>query len=382
MNLQPLKDFLDNYLPAIGVPGSDTVIYKDHEEIFRHTSGYDSLSRRTPMRRDLIYNIYSCSKLATAVAALQLIEQGKLLVTDPVYEYLPEFKSLTVKVRNGKGEVIGVRPAEKTMLIQHLLTMTSGMDYNTHSKSIEREIAATNGKAPTVAMCRAMANEPLEFDPGEGYYYSLSLDVMAAVVEVISGKRFGDYMAENIFLPIGMKDTGYHPDPTKNDRFAAHYLFDPNTKSGTEIPFERCHCRFGPEYDSGGGGIVSTVDDYILFFDALANGGVAKNGHRILSSRSIDLMRANALDPMQNKTFATLWNSGYGYGYGVRTNIDPHPYGNLTPKGAFGWDGYKLCVAHADPENRLAMFHAEHMGGLHNLVIPRLRNLIYSCLDI
>ena len=382
MNFQPLREFLDNYLPDIGVPGSDTVIYMDHKEIFRHTTGYDSLSRRTPMRSDLIYNIYSCTKLATAVAALQLIERGKLVVTDPVYKYLPAFKDLTVKVKDSDGKVIGTRPAEKTMLIQHLLTMTSGMDYNTHSRSIEQQITATSGKAPTLSMCSAMAGEPLEFDPGEGYYYSLSLDVMAAVVEVISGKRFADYMAENVFLPIGMKDTGYHPDQSKRDRFATHYAYDPKTNTGTEIPFERCHCRFGPDYDSGGGGIVSTVDDYILFVDALANGGVAKNGHRILSSRSIDLMRANALDPEQNRTFATLWNSGYGYGYGVRTNVDPYPYGNLTPKGAFGWDGYKLCVAHADPENRLAMFHAEHMGGLHDLVIPRLRNLIYACLDM
>ena len=121
MNFQPLKDFLDSYLPDIGVPGSDTVIYMDHNEIFRHTTGYDSLSRRTPMRSDLIYNIYSCTKLATAVAALQLIERGKLVVTDPVYKYLPEFKNLTVKVKDSDGNVIGTRPAEKTMLIQHLL---------------------------------------------------------------------------------------------------------------------------------------------------------------------------------------------------------------------------------------------------------------------
>ena len=382
MNFQPLRDFLDYYLPGMGVPGSDTVIYMDHKEIFRHTSGFDSLAKRTPMRKDLMFNIYSCSKLATAVAALQLIERGELVVTDPVYAYLPEFKNLTVKVKDDSGNVIGTRPCEKTMLVKHLLTMTSGMNYNMRSKSIENAVAVSEGRAPTVQVCSAMAGEPLEFEPGDDYYYSLSLDVMAALVEVISGKRFSDYMAENVFLPIGMNDTGYHPDPSKSDRFAAHYSYDPKTHTSTEIPFEQCHCRLGPDYDSGGGGIVSTVDDYILFVDALANGGVAKNGNRILCSRSIELMRANALNRKQNETFATLWNSGYGYGYGVRTNVDPYPSGNLTPKGAFGWDGYKLCVAHADPDNRLAMFHAEHMGGLHSVVIPRLRNLMYSCLDI
>lgn len=179
-----------------------------------------------------------------------------------------------------------------------------------------------------------------------------------------------------------MKDTSYHPDLTKRDRFAAHYSYDEASRISCEIPFEQNHFRFGPDYDSGGAGVISAVDDYILLVDALANGGVAKNGNRILCSRSVELMRANALNPKQMEKFATLWNSGYGYGYGVRTNVDPFPSGNLAPKGVFGWDGWKLCIAHADPENRLAVFHAEHMGSLHSVVIPRLRNLIYSCLEI
>lgn len=382
MDFQPLKDFLDYYLPSVGVPGSDTVIYMDHEEIFRHTTGYDSLARRTPLRNDRIYNLYSCSKPATAVAALQLIERGELVVTDPVYAYLPEFKDLTVKIKDRDGRVIGTRPAEKTMLIQHLLTMTSGMSYNLQSDAIKQAIAATGGRAPTVAVCRAMANEPLEYEPGEQYNYGLSLDVLAAIVELISGKRFADYMAENVFSPLGMKDTSYHIDESKRDRFAVQYYRDEITHVGSEVPFEQNQFRFGPDYDSGGAGVISTVDDYILLFDALANSGVGKNGNRILSARSIELMRANALTPAQMEKFSVLWNSGYGYGYGVRTNVDPYSAGNLAPKGVFGWDGWKLSIGHVDPDNRLALFHAEHMGDMHSIVIPRLRNVVYSCLDI
>ena len=382
MNFQPLKDFLDYYLPSIGVPGSDTVIYMDHEEIFRHTTGYDSLALRTPLQNDRIYNLYSCSKPATAVAALQLIERGELVVTDPVYAYLPEYKNLTVKVKDRDGRVIGTSPAEKTMLIRHLLTMTSGMSYNLQSDAIKQSVSATAGRAPTVKVCRAMAGEPLEYEPGEQYNYGLSLDVLAAVVEVISGKRFADYMADNVFLPLGMKDTSYHLDESKRDRFAVQYCRDEVTYAAREVPFEQNQFRFGPDYDSGGAGVISTVDDYILLFDALANGGVGKNGNRILSDRSIELMRANALTPAQMEKFSVLWNSGYGYGYGVRTNVDPYPAGNLAPKGVFGWDGWKLSIGHADPDNRLAVFHAEHMGDMHSIVIPRLRNVIYSCLDI
>lgn len=380
MDFQPLKDFLDYYLPMLGVPGSDTVIYKGHKEIFRHTSGFDSLENQTMLTPDKMYNIYSCTKIATSVAILQLIERGELLASDPVYAYIPEFKDIKVKVRDAYGNVIGTRAPVRPMLISHLLTMTSGISYDLNMRPIREVIENTAGRAPTVDICRAIASEPLECDPGERYIYSLSCDVLAGIVEIVSGVRFADYMNENVFLPLGMKETSYHIDFANKERFAAHYRYDEQTRSGVEIPFEENAFRFGTEYDSGGAGIVSTVDDYILLIDALANGGVAKNGNRILSSRSIDLMRTNALNDSQLSEFATKQCDGYGYGYGVRVNMNPSRASNLASVGSFGWDGWKLCLAIADPENNLAVFHAEHMGGLHSIIIPRLRNVIYACL--
>ena len=381
MNFEPLKAFLDYYLPILGIPGSDTVIYKDHVEVFRYTSGYDNLSRQTPMRRDLIYNIYSCTKVATCIAATQLIERGEIVISDPVYAYFPEFKNMTVKVKDQFGKVIGVKPAEETMQIRHLLTMTSGINYNMDTDAIKNVQIVTGGRAPTQDICRAIATEPLEFEPGRDYQYGLSLDIIGGIVELVSGMKLSDYMAENIFLPLGMEDTAFRFDESKHERFATQYDYNPETHSAVEIPYNNCKFRFGTEYDSGGAGLVSTVSDYVLLADALANGGVGKNGNRILSESGVRLMSSNALDEKQIKTFATNHNSGYGYGFGVRMNLDPTPSGNLAPIGEFGWDGAKLSYLSADPKNHIAVFHAEHMGGLHRVMIPRFRNLIYSCFE-
>lgn len=381
MNFQPLKDFLDYYLPMLGVPGSDTVIYKDHEEIFRYQSGFDSLTDRTPVKRDALYNVYSCSKVALGVAATQLIERGEIVVTDPLYAYFPEYRDVEVKVKDEYGNLVGFKKAENPILIKHLLTMTSGMNYNLSSPSIQAVKERTGGRAPTLDVCRALASEALDFEPGTQYQYSLSLDVIAGVIELVSGMRFADYMRENVFAPLGMKDTSYHIEPAKVYRMAKQYKYNAESHTAEEIPYDKVGCRFGTEFDSGGGGVVSSVSDYILLADALASGGVGKTGNRIISSYGLKLMTSNMLNDEQLRTFGTKQNLGYGYGYGVRVNIRPELAGNIAPVGEFGWDGAKLSYLSADPVGKISVFHAEHMGGLHGIVIPRLRNLIYSCIE-
>ncbi len=380
MNFQPLKDFLDYYLQNLSVPGSDTVIYRDHEEIFRYQSGFDDIRSRTPVRADALYNIYSCSKVATGVAATQLIERGEIAVTDPLYAYFPEFRDIEVAVKDYEGNIIGTRRAEKPILIKHLLTMTSGMGYNWNETSISDAISRSGGRAPTLDICRAIAGVPLNFEPGTEYRYSYSLDVMAGVIELVSGTRFSEYMRDNVFDPLGMKDTGYHIPTEKAHRMATQYEYDSVRRSAAVIPSDSNVHRLGPDFDGGGAGIVSTVDDYILLADALACGGVGRNGNRILSTYGVRLMSTNTFDENKLASFHTTFNTGYGYGYGVRVNMNPEMIGNIAPVGEFGWDGAKLCYLSADPASRVSVFHAEHMGGVHNIVVPRLRNLIYSCI--
>ena len=380
MNFQSLKDFLDGYLPLLGIPGSDIAIYKDHEEIFRHQSGFDSLTERTPVRPDALYNLYSCTKVATCVAATQLIERGEILASDPVYAYLPEFRNIKVRSKDAKGRE-SILPAKNVLKIEHLLNMTGGLDYNIDRPALLRVIKETDGRAPTLDIVRALAEDPFDFEPGTRYQYSLCLDVIGGLIELVSGMSLGEYMKENIFDPLGMKDTSFHLTDDRRARLAVQYNYDPATNSAKEIPKDYNWLRFGSEYESGGAGLISSVDDQILLADALAHYGVGKNGNRILSKAGIDIMRTNHLSAEQTAIFGSEDHfRGYGYGYGVRTNLTPTLAGNLSPVGEFGWDGAKLSYMSSDPENRIAVFHAEHMGGIHRVVIPRLRNLVYSCI--
>ena len=380
MNFQPLKDFMDGYLPMLGVPGTDLVIYKDHEEIFRYQSGYDSIKFGTPVNPNALYHMYSCTKVATCVAATQLIERGEILASDPVYAYLPEYADIKVRHVRPDGRV-EIKSAKNVLKIEHLLTMTAGLDYNLQRPGILRAIERTGGRAPTLDIVRALAEDPFDFEPGTKYQYSLCLDVIGGLVELVSGMSLGDYFKENIFEPLGMDETSFDLTEDRLARLATQYQFNALTGEREELPKTYNPFAFGTEYHSGGAGLISSVKDQILLADALANDGVGKNGNRILSKAGVELMSANHLSPSCLEDFRNIGQvKGYGYGYGVRTNMDPAYGGNLSPVGEFGWDGARGSYFSCDPKNRVAFFYAEHMGGLHPVILPRLRNVVYSCL--
>ena len=380
MNFAPLKDFMDYYIPMLGVPGTDIVIYKDHEEIFRYQSGYDSLRDGTPVRPDALYHMYSCTKIATCVAATQLIERGEILATDPVYAYIPEFKDIKVRGKNPDGSEYVVSAAN-TLTIEHLLTMTGGLDYNLERPGILKVIEETDGRAPTLDVVRALAADPFDFEPGTRFQYSLCLDVIGGLIEVVTGQTVGEYMKNNIFDPLGMTDTSFDLDEERIARLATQYEYDSKLGVAREVEKTENRFKFGSEYQSAGAGLISSVNDQILFADALANYGVGKTGNQILSKAGVELMSANHLNSEVLKTLDMLQAKGYGYGYGVRTNMEPTLVGNLSPVGEFGWDGARGSYFSCDTKNRIAFFYAEHMGGLHPVILPRLRNLVYSCLS-
>ena len=365
MNFDRLTNFLDYELPSYGIPGSDTVIYVGREEVFRHTTGFDSLKDRTPMNPKALYNLYSCTKVATAVSATQLIERGEIVATDPIYAYFPEFKDVRVAVKDESGRVVDTRPVKNHVTIQHLLTMTSGLNYNLDLPAIKRFKEETGGKCPTVKFPSYLATEPLGFEPGERWLYGLSLDVIGSLIELVSGVSLGEYMKENIFDPIGMKNTSFGFTEEKVRRLAAQYNYDTEKCVAVEIPRDFNRYVFGSEYESAGAGLISSVDDQILFVDTLTHLGLAKNGNRILSERGVNLIRGDMLTPDVLPTFNTSHNRGYTYGYGVRVNKTPHLYGNLSPVGEFGWDGAKMSYISCDPENKISVFHAEHIIAAH-----------------
>lgn len=376
MNFTPLTAYLDGLYETEGIPSSDLVVYQGGKEIYRHSAGYQDVAAGEPIRRDALYFMYSASKLITVTAAMQLLEQGKFLMTDPVANYLPEFAGMKVRVVNARGQssLLPARP----MKIRHLFTMTSGMPYDTNAAELKACMAEHNGAPSTADIIRAFAKRPLSFQPGEHWMYGFSHDVLLRLVEVIAGEPFSVYAQKHIFDPIGMKNTYYHLTDELRPRMATQYRFDAAQNRAIDVGLVNAHV-FGPKFESGGAGAISCLDDYIRFAETLTHKGLAPTGARILSARAVDLLRADCLDDKTRPDFDWEVMRGYGYGFGVRTLIDPARAGTLSSIGEFGWGGAAGAYIHCDPACEVSIVYLQHMlNNKEPIVHPRLRNLVYA----
>lgn len=369
-----LKQFMDTTIPELGVSGIDCIIYRDHQMIFRHASGYSDIERQIPMQPDALYNLYSATKMITCVAALQLFEKGKLLLTDPLYAYLPEFKDMLVK----HGTFV-IKPAKRHIRIVDLFTMTAGLSYELDTPEMRKLIAETDGDFSTRDFASALAREPLLFDPGDGWNYSYCHDVLGAVIEVVSGMSFGDYLKSHVFEPLGMKDAGFYVPEDKRARIAPQYEYSYDTRTVRRID-NKCIGQAGLRHESGGGGLIMTADDYIRFADALACGGVGRNGVKIISESSIRLMRSNQLKDQTLQDYRKMVPSaGIGYGLGVSVVMDAAAAYRLVPDQSFSWGGLGGVQAFIDPSNRLSYFVAQHtIRSPKELLEPKMLNIVYA----
>ncbi len=391
MDFAPMKNFMDHLTDWI-IPGNSIVVYHKNKEVFRYSSGYSDLENNIPMSGDELLNIYSCSKVATVVAALQLYEQGKFLLDDPLYNYISEYKDMYIKGEN--GELV---KAKNPITLRHLFTHTSGMTYNIKCNNIKDVIEKTDGRAPTIEIVKAFAKEPLMFEPGDKWSYSFAHDVLGAVVEVISGKRFSQYVTENIFEPVGINDAYYYRNDDIRARMATQYNYivgEPTDdivkmqmKSESEKGYivnrgkDNSHIH-GTEYDSGGAGIVTTVSSYAKFANALAMGGRTQSGEQILSKNTLDLLRTNQLTNAQLDYFNWSQLKGYGMGLGVRTLIDKAKGGSNGALGEFGWGGAAGATILVDMDNEFSYFYSHHMTNpQEDYYQPRLRNVAYNCIS-
>ncbi len=369
-----LERFMDSAATQIDVSGIDCIVYQDHQEIFRYSAGYSDIENKVPVARNALYNIYSASKVITCTAAMQLLERGKFLLTDPLYMYLPEFRNMKVKTNT-----FVIMPAKRPIRVIDLFTMSAGLDYELDTPEMRKLIQETNRDFSTRDFVRALAKEPLLFEPGEGWNYSYCHDVLGAVVEVVSGMSFGKYLEENIFGPLGMGDTGFSVPAEKQGRIAPQYQYDEETGTSERIS-SNCIGAAGLRHESGGGGLISSTEDYILFADALACGGVGKNGTRIISENSINLMRRNQLDGQRMKDYkAMVFSDGIGYGLGVATITDSAAACKLFPESVFFWGGLGGVQNLIDPTNRLSYFVAQHtIASPKRLLEPYMLNILYS----
>jgi CubicO group peptidase (beta-lactamase class C family) len=385
-----MKQLMDG-LTAWRIPGNTAAIFKDGKLVFKYSSGVKDIETGEKMQGDELLYLYSCTKVATTLAALQLLEKGKFLLDEPVAEFIPEFKDMTVKTQSG------VEKCSVPITMRHLFTMTSGFNYLCNGPAFDGARELTAGKFDTLTTIKCIAKQPLDFVPGEKWQYSLCHDVLAAVVEVISGEKFRDYVSKHIFEPCGVKEAYFHDDKIK-DRIATQHRFyakgDSNDivklqKSGSEsiggknVKVEKSnYLIFGEEYDSGGAGIIASIKEYGKVFAAVANNGITQNGEQIISRSTIDLWRENQLNEAQLKTFNWSWYKGYGYGLGVRTMINRAISGSTSSFGEFGWGGAAGAQVIIDVENNIALAYAHHMlNPQEGYVYPRLRNVLYTCMN-
>lgn len=376
MDLSKLTGFLDK-LTGNAVPGLDMMIALNGETVYRHQSGFRDAQARIPMDGSELYRTYSISKLVTVTAALRLLESGAYRLSDPVYAYIPEFRDISVLQEDGQ-----LLRARSVMTLEHLFTMTSGIRYDLALPAIQAAVAQTDGQAPTLAVAKAIADSPLAFEPGSRFHYSLSHDVLAAVVEVITGMPFRDYVADAVLHPCGMTESGFHVKEADLPRFARQYRFDSDTNTAVAMA-QTNEFIFGPAYDSGGAGLYSSVADMMCLARMLARKGVTDSGQRILSQRTVDSMRANRLCAIQLADFGARKLPGYGYGLGVRTMMDPAGSGSRSSVGEFGWHGAAGAYFLADPDKGLSLYYAQQVRGYPMQTLhATLRNLAYECLEL
>lgn len=374
MNFDKITEYLDS-LESRGIPSVDMIIYENHNLLYRHMNGAVDADRQKKICGTERYLMFSMTKVQTMAAMMQLLERGMLSLEDPVSKFLPAYEELTVMV-NGKLERV-----REPMRIKHLLSMQSGLDYNLERPGILRVLKEKGQSASTREIVDAFVESPLKFVPGEHFEYSLSHDAAAAVLEVVTGMRFGEYLKKNLWDPLQMRNTFFaKPMNDGVERLATQFIW--NQPEKPEVMPYSCNYQLSENYESGGAGLISCTEDYAVFADALACGGVSKEGVRILKPETIELMKQNLLSDAGREDIAcTMGRRGYGYGCGVQVLMEPEKIGSTAPAGVFGWDGAAGSSITMDTKTGRSFVYIQHVrncGMSYGEIHPTLRDLVFG----
>jgi CubicO group peptidase (beta-lactamase class C family) len=302
-----------------------------------------------PMSDDPIFRIYSMTKPVVSVAAMMLLEEGRLLITDPVSKYVPAFANAGVGVAN--GDKLDLAPLKRPITVQDLMRHTSGLTYGfTGASPVQKLVKVANvadSDRTSAENVEAMAALPLMHQPGEVWEYSLSTDVLGRIVEIIEGASLGEVLQERLFGPLHMVDTAFYTPESKLSRRADPFSFDFMIAAGADARASTSP----PKFESGGGGLLSTLADYTRFAAMLSFGG-AIDGARILSPRTLAFMASDHLDAGVRKDHYLLWpGHGFGLGFAVRTHPGKAPTAGSV--GEFFWGGMMGTAFWVSPRDSL-----------------------------
>lgn len=350
MGFDKLTAYIDTLDSTMNIPARDFMVTVDGKCVYRHFAGWRDAECSTPMNGTEAYWVYSMTKPLTCTCAMKLIEDGKLALGDSVAKYIPAF----------------ARWPEMT--VEHLMSMRGGLDYDLHTPALEACVPS-EGNLEVIAR---IAQRELHFAPGADFMYSLCHDVLAGVVEVASGMKFGDYMKKLIWEPLGMEHTAFSPTPWHRANLCAQYLREGDANRNVQNAVNE-YC-FTENYQSGGAGLITTVEDYSKFVTGVVCG-------RVLSKETINIWRGRTLTGKAAESFMSMGRVGYNYALGVQVIVDTSQV--RCPAGVFGWDGAAGAACMMDPDNRVAIVYAQHirsMAPVYTVVHPALRDLTYDAL--
>lgn len=376
---------LQQYVDDGRIAGAVTLILRDGVPVYERAVGWSDKEAKAPMRNDTIFRIASQTKAITSAAALILLEEGKLSLQQPVSRYIPEFATTTVSVQVD-GQTV-VQPAQREITIFDLLTHTAGISYGGEERIAAEYEAKGLGPAagvgwylvdknePVCATMQRLATLPFVAQPGTAWKYGYNTDVLGCVIERASGQTLDEFIRTRITKPLEMNDTYFFLPPAKKSRLAAVYAS--NSKGLAERSAEgskgQGHFTSGPQKNfSGGAGLVSTARDYARFLEMLRRGGEL-DGHRILSPRSVALMRTNQVGALHSER-------GLGFGLGFQT-VERYGALSMASVGSYGWGGAYGSQYHVDPKERVvAVLMIQLMPNKSDLQKSSFLDLVYQAL--
>jgi CubicO group peptidase (beta-lactamase class C family) len=385
--LEWLHQLIQGEIDEKHLAGAVTILARHGKIVEYRTYGMRDVASAAPMTKDTIFRDYSMTKPVTGVAMMILFEEGKWLPNDPIAKYIPGFAHLKVaKGADADGKPILV-DAEHAPTMRELMSHSAGFSYGSGNPPVDalyRE-AQPLGSKNLQEMIDKLAKIPLNYQPGKGWTYSLSMDVEGYLVEKFSGQSLPDFMHDHIFAPLGMKDAGFFVPAEKRSRFATNYRDDHGTLVVTAAGSPPNDYTTKPTMASGGGGLVSTAEDYYRFAQMLANGGEL-DGKRILSPETVKLMTSNHLPQnLLTGEFGIgmhVMRPGFGYGFNCAVIYDPAEANMPDGKGTFFWDGAAGTWFWVDPTNDIVFVAMiQRMGGGDNHpLLYRSHSVVYGAL--
>ncbi len=370
------------------LPGAVIMVARNGRLVYADTIGKQDPKTNALMRSNTIFRLYSMTKPIVSVAVMMMVEEGRVLMTDPISKYIPELKNLKVGIE--KIDANGVKalelvPPMRAITIQDLLRHTAGLTYGFQGKSLVKDeynrLGIERGGHSSLEFIQKLASVPLQYQPGTNWDYSVATDVLGVMLERLSGQSLEEHLAQRIFIPLGMKDSGFWVEPTKQDRIAEAYEIDPVFK--VKVPLT--NIRNQPKFFSGGGGAVSTADDYLRFTQMLINGGEL-DGARIVSRKTIEYMLSDqlvgvraAISPNKNSE-AIGPRPGYSFGLGFAVRLDGGEAGTLGTVGSGDWNGLSGPHFWIDPQEKLAVVWMAAAPGARAYYRQLIPNRVYGAL--